>query len=89
MAKLVDLLPEGLPATFVSEMIWDKVGRPPRTPKKRAYSPKRGESTHEIFAAGQTLPCRRKRFTHTAGTGSIVVGVRTGAYTTCVCKHKM
>lgn len=48
------------------------------------------ETTRQIFAVcKQARPQRRHRIHMEKSTGSIVIGVRVGTYTTCVCKHKV
>jgi len=48
------------------------------------------ETTRSIFAeCKQARPQKKHRMHLQKSTGSIVVGVRVGTYTTCVCKHKV
>ena len=90
MAKLCDLLRD-VPAEIVQARIWNMVDPlQGRVPKKQGRSVCRQESRQEIFRAGQGQGVRKRvRANCTPSTGSIVVGVRVGTYTTCVCKCKM
>ena len=76
-----------MPAEFIQASIWAKIE--PRKPKHTSGGV-RHESTAEIFrtCAGQRT---RRRVTATCapGTGSIVLSVRAGRYTSIACKHKM
>ena len=61
-----------------------------RVPKKQGRNVCRQESRQDIFRAGQGQGMRKRvRANCTPSTGSMVVGVRVGTYTTCVCKCKM
>ena len=90
MAKLCDLLKD-VPADFVQARIWNMVDPlQGRESKKQGRIVSRRESRQEIFRAGQGQGVRKRvRANCTPSTGSIVVGVRVGTYTTCVCKYKM
>lgn len=91
MAKLSECLRGTLPAEFVSAQIWAKVGEPRqirRNGGRRASI--REESCTEIFRECQGQRMRKKvRQNCTPSTGSVVMAVRLGTYTSCVCKHKM
>lgn len=93
MPKIAELLKSALPAQIVSENIWAKIeplgGRESRL-HLHGYKEQRRESRREIFEAGKgTRMHKRVRANCAENTGSIVVGVRVGTFTTCVCKHKM
>lgn len=91
MAKLSECLKGTLPADFVSARIWDMVDPlHGREIKKHGRIVPRRESRAEIFRAGQGQRMRKRVSANcTPSTGSIVTSVRLGAYTTCVCKHKV
>lgn len=90
MAKLCDLLRD-VPAELVRARIWNMIDPlQGRVPKNHGQSTSRRESRQEIFRAGQGQGVRKRvRANCTPSTGSIVMGVRVGTYTTCVCKCKM
>lgn len=90
MAKLCDLLRD-VPAELVQARIWNMVDPlQGRESKKQGRIVSRRESRQEIFRAGQGQGVRKRvRANCTPSTGSMVVGVRVGTYTTCVCKCKM
>ena len=90
MAKLYDICRD-VPAEFVQARIWNMVDPlQGRESKKQGRIVSRCESRREIFRAGQGQGVRKRvRANCTPSTGSIVVGVRVGTYTTCVCKCKM
>ena len=90
MAKLAECLKGSLPAEFVSARIWSMVGEPKQAPKNHGSSVPRRESRQEIFRAGQGHRVhKRVRANCTPSTGIIVMGIRVGTYTACVCKCKM
>lgn len=90
MVKLCDLLRD-VPADFVQARIWHMVDPlQGRESKKQGRIVSRRESRREIFRAGQGQRMRKRVTANcTPSTGSMVVGVRVGTYTTCVCKCKM
>lgn len=90
MANLCDLLRD-VPAELVQARIWNMVDPlHGRESKKQGRIVFRRESRQEIFRAGQGFRVRKRVTANcTPSTGSMVVGVRVGTYTTCVCKCKM
>ena len=80
-----------MPADVGSMSIWSMVDPcNGRTPKKQDFSEYRG-TTKSIFRECQGQRVRKRvtaRVRNSYG-GSIVMGVRVGEHTTCVCKCKV
>lgn len=90
MAKLSDLC-RHIPSEFAAQNIWAMIDpNGGRVPKKHGQSTPRRETAGSIFADCKGYGVRKRvRANCTPSTGSIVVGVRVGTYTTCVCKCKL